>query len=71
MPAAGWALRLLHLLFNVAMRRLLALAIAVADWIVLVALAIVVPPRSETSSSGATDLRRVTMALRSRERVPS
>jgi hypothetical protein len=65
MPAAGWAPWLLHLLFNVATCGLLALAIAVADWIVLVALAIVVPPRSETSSRGATDRRRVTMALRS------
>jgi hypothetical protein len=70
-PAAGWAHQLLHLLFNVATCGLLALAIAVADWIVLVALAIVVPPRSKTSSRGVTNLRRVTMALKSRERVPS
>jgi hypothetical protein len=71
MPAAGWVHWLLHLLFDVATCGLLALAIAVADWIVLVALAIIVPPISETSSRGATNLRRVTMVLRSQERVPS
>jgi hypothetical protein len=70
-PIAGWAHRLLHLLFDVATRGLLALEVVVADWIVLVALVIVVLPISETSSMGATNLRRVTMALRSREHVPS
>jgi hypothetical protein len=64
-PVAGWAHQLLHLLFDIATRGLLALGIAVADWIVLVALAIVVPPISETSSRGATNLHRVTMVLRS------
>jgi hypothetical protein len=68
-PAAGWKHHLLHLLFDGAMRGLLGLAIA--DWIVLVELAIVVPPISETSSRGATNLHRVTMALRSQEHVPS
>jgi hypothetical protein len=62
---------LLHLLFDIATHGLLALAISMADWIVLVALAIVVPPISETSSRGATNLRKVTMALRSQEHVPS
>jgi hypothetical protein len=71
MLAAGWAPQFLHLLFNVATCGLLALAFAVADWIVLVALAIVVPPRCETSFRGATNLRRVTMVLRSRGHVPS
>jgi hypothetical protein len=61
---------LLHLLFDVATRGLLALGIAMADWIVLVALAIVVPPISGASSRGAANLRSVTMALRSREHVP-
>jgi hypothetical protein len=42
-----------------------------ADWIILVALAIVVPPISAVSFRGATNLRRVTMALRSREHVAS
>jgi hypothetical protein len=63
--------RLLHLLVNVTMRELLALAVAVANLIVLVVLAIVIPSGSETSFEGATNLRGVTMALRSRERVPS
>jgi hypothetical protein len=71
MLAAGWTHQLLHLLFNVAIRGLLALVISMADWIVLVALAIVVPLISETSFRGATNLRRVTMALGSQERVPS
>jgi hypothetical protein len=65
MPAAGWMHRLLHLLFGVAKHGLLALAISMADLIVLVVLAIVLPSRSVTSSKGATNLRR------SRERVPS
>jgi hypothetical protein len=65
----GWAHRLLHLLFDVATNGLLALGIAVADWIVLVALAIVIPLIPETSSGGATNVRRVTMAFRSREHV--
>jgi hypothetical protein len=69
-PAARWALWLLHLLFNVATCGLLVVRVAMADWIVLVALAIVVPPMSETSSRGATNLWRVTMALRSQEHVP-
>jgi hypothetical protein len=64
-PVARWASGLLHLLFDVATRGLLALGIAMADWIILVVLAIVVPPISKASSSGATNLRRVTMALRS------
>jgi hypothetical protein len=42
--------------------RTAGLGIAVADWIVLVALVIVIPPISETSSRGATNLCRVTMA---------
>jgi hypothetical protein len=71
MPGAGWVHRLLHLLFDLATRKLLAVVIAVANWIVLVTLAIVVPLISKTSSRGATNLRKVTMALRSRERVPS
>jgi hypothetical protein len=62
---------LLHLLFDVATRGLLALGIALADWIVLVALAIVIRPVSGASSRGATDLRSVTMALRSRGHIPS
>jgi hypothetical protein len=70
-PVAGWVHQLLHLLFNIATHGLLALGIAVADWIVLVVLAIVVPPISETSSRGVTNMHRVTMALRSRERVLS
>jgi hypothetical protein len=70
-PVVGWVHWLLHLLFNVATHGLLALGIAVADWIVLVALVIVVSSISVTSSRGATNIRRVTMALRSRERVPS
>jgi hypothetical protein len=53
---ARWTSGLLHLLFDVATRRLLALGIAMADWIVLVALAIVVPPISRASSRGATNL---------------
>jgi hypothetical protein len=64
-PVARWASGLLHLLFDIATCGLLALGIAMADWIVLVALAIVVPPRSAASSRGATNLRSVTMALRS------
>jgi hypothetical protein len=71
MPGVGWAHQLLHLLFDVATHVLLALAIAMANWIVHVALAIVVSPISETSSRGATNLQRVTMVLRSQERVPS
>jgi hypothetical protein len=55
-PVARWTNGLLHLLFDVATRRLLALGIAMADWIVLVALAIVVPPISRASSRGATNL---------------
>jgi hypothetical protein len=70
-PAVGWVHRLLHLLNNVAMRGLLALAIAMADWIVLVALAIVIPPISESSSKATTNLHRVTMALWSQECVSS
>jgi hypothetical protein len=70
-PVTGWAHRLLHLLFDVATHGLLALGIAVANWIVLVVLAIVVPPVSGTSSRGATNLRNVTMALRSQEHVLS
>jgi hypothetical protein len=70
MPIVGWAHRLLHILFDVATHGLLALGIAVADWIFLVALAIIVPPISETSSRGATNLHSVIMALRSREHVP-
>jgi hypothetical protein len=63
--AVGWAPRSLHLLFNIATHGLLALVIAMADWIVLVALAIVIPPRCKTSSMGAINLSRVTMVLRS------
>jgi hypothetical protein len=59
----GWARRLLHLLFDIAMRRLLTLGIAMADWTILVVLAIVVPLISGASSRGATNLCRVTMAL--------
>jgi hypothetical protein len=70
-PAVSWAGGLLPLLFDVAMRGLLALGIAMADWIVLVALAIVVPSVSGASSRGTTNLRSVTMALRSRGHVPS
>jgi hypothetical protein len=62
---------LLHLLFDVATCGLLALGIVVANWIVLVVLTIVILPISGTSSRGATNLRRVTMALRSREHVLS
>jgi hypothetical protein len=69
-PFARWASGLLHLLFNVATRGLLALGIAMADWIVLVAVAIAVPPISGASSRGAANLRSVSMALRSREYVP-
>jgi hypothetical protein len=69
--SAEWVHRLLHLQFDVATHGLLALVIAVADWIVLVALVIVLHSISETSSGGATNLHRVTMALRSQERVPS
>jgi hypothetical protein len=58
---ARWASGLLYLLFVVATRGLLA----------LVALAIVVPPVPGASSGGATNLRSVTMALRSREHVLS
>jgi hypothetical protein len=67
----GWMRRLLHLLVDVTTRGLLALAIAMANWIVLVARAIVVPPIFETSSRGATNLRRVTMVLRSQEHILS
>jgi hypothetical protein len=70
-PAVRWASGLLHLLFNVAMHGLLALGVAVADWIVLVALVIVVSPISGSFSRAATNLRRVTMVLRSREHVLS
>jgi hypothetical protein len=52
--AMGWMRRLLHLLVDVTTRGLLALAIAMANWIVLVARAIVVPPIFETSSRGAS-----------------
>jgi hypothetical protein len=69
-PVARWASGLLHLMFNVATSGLLALGIAMADWIVLVALAIVIPPISGASSRGTTNLHKVTMALRSREHVP-
>jgi hypothetical protein len=62
-PVVRWASGLLHLLFDVATRRLLALEIALADWIVRVALVIVVPPISGAFSKGATNLCRVTMAL--------
>jgi hypothetical protein len=65
MSVVGWVHWLLHLLFDVATCGLLALGIAMADRIVLVVLAIVVPPKSETSSRGATNLHRVNMALRS------
>jgi hypothetical protein len=41
--AAGWSLRLLHLLVDVAMHGLLALAIAMGAMILLVALAVVAP----------------------------
>jgi hypothetical protein len=54
-PVARWASGLLYLLFDVATRGLLA----------LVALAIVVPPVPGASSRGATNMRSVTMALRS------
>jgi hypothetical protein len=50
-------------LFIVAKLKLLALGTAMANWTVLVALAIVVPPIFRTSSKGATNLCRVTMAL--------
>jgi hypothetical protein len=70
-PVVGWAYRLLHLLFDMATRGLLALGIAVADWIVLVVMAIIVHPISGTSSRGATNLCKVTMTLRSPEHVPS
>jgi hypothetical protein len=63
MPIAGWACRLFHLLFDIATRGLLVLAIAVADWTALVALAIVVPLISEASSRGMTNLCKITMAL--------
>jgi hypothetical protein len=60
-PVARWASGLFHLLFDVATHGLLA----------LVALLIVVPPISGASSRGETNLHSVTMALRSREHVPS
>jgi hypothetical protein len=60
---------LLQLLSDVATRGLLALGIAMANWIALVVLAIVVPPISRAFSRGATNLRQVTMALKSREHV--
>jgi hypothetical protein len=68
---ARWASGLLHLLLDIATCRLLALGIAMADWIVLVALVIIIPPISRASYRGASNLRSVTMALRSREHVPS
>jgi hypothetical protein len=68
--AAAWSRRLLHLLFDDAMRGLLALAIAVAALIVLVALAVVTPSGSDSTSRGATDLCRVIVTLGSREGVP-
>jgi hypothetical protein len=71
MPVLVWAHRLLHLLLDIATCGLLALGVAVANWIVLVALVIIIPSISETSFRGATNLHRVTMALRLRERVPS
>jgi hypothetical protein len=55
------ASRLLYFLFIVATRGRVA----------LVALAVVVPPAPGASSTGATDQRSVTMALRSRGLVPS
>jgi hypothetical protein len=60
-PVARWVSGLLHLLFGVATRGLLA----------LVTLVIIVPQIFRASSKGATNLRSVTMALRSREHVPS
>jgi hypothetical protein len=72
--AAGWSLRLLHLLVDVAMHGLLALAIAMGAMILLVALAVVAPspppPGSKSTSRVATDLCRVTMMLGSRGCVP-
>jgi hypothetical protein len=50
---------------------LLALEIAVADWIVLVTLAIVIPLYPGPPPGGATNLCRVTTVLRFREHVPS
>jgi hypothetical protein len=49
-PVVRWVSGLLHLLFDVAMCGLVALGIAMADWIVLVALAIVIPLVFGTSS---------------------
>jgi hypothetical protein len=65
--AAGWSQRLLHLLVDIAMHGLLSLEIAVAALIVLVALAVVAPPGSSSTSGGATDLCRVIVMLGSRE----
>jgi Zn-dependent membrane protease YugP len=64
-PIARWVSGLLHLLFDIATHGLLALGIAMADWIVLVALVSVVPPVFEASSRRMTNLRSVNMALRS------
>jgi hypothetical protein len=71
MLVAGWAHQLLHFLIDVATCGLLVPGIAMAYSIVLVVLTIFVPLISETSSRGATKLRRLAMALRSREHVPS
>jgi hypothetical protein len=49
--AVGWSRRLLHLLVDVAMCGLLALAIAMAALIVLVALAVVAPPPPRSGST--------------------
>jgi hypothetical protein len=60
-PVARWVIGLLYLLFDVATHGLLA----------LVVLAIIIPPVPGASSRGATNLRGVTIALRSRGHVLS
>jgi hypothetical protein len=60
-PVARLASGLLYLLLDVATHGLL----------VLVALAIVIPPVPEASFRGTTDLRSITVVLRPQEHVPS